>query len=193
MRVLVISSLLIFSFTTLFGQAKSRPDDIEKNTIYAEAFGQGFAWSLNYDRIFNTDKTFMNSVTAGFVFVPDVVEFGDGTYLGIPVSYNWILGKKSHHLELGVGLTAMYVNSYASYNDQFLYLYASPKISYRFQRPQGGLFFRASATAMIDLLTVSNSNHLGFSRFSISTLSDVVGIGYPVFPWPGVSVGYTFK
>lgn len=194
MKVIIVSSFLILFFNNIYSQEKSRPDDIERNTVYLEAFGQGFAWSANYDRLFNTNKTFMNSFTLGATFVPSAVGFGSGeTYIGMPVSYNWLLGKRSHHLELGIGLTPMFALSAGDNRSDIFYLAAAPKIGYRFQRPQGGLFLKATVTALIDVVHVEKYSFLNRRYNSFSYLNDVMGIGYGVFPWPGLSVGYTFK
>ena len=193
MKAIIISSILFFISCNAFGQDRLASEEIAKNTIYGEAFGQGFAYSLNYDRLLNTNRRFMNSFTVGATFIPQTAGFGDGIYMGIPVSYNWILGRKSHHLELGVGVTPMFVKSRYWPSSGRFYFYASPKISYRFQRPQDGLFFRVTATGFIDLFHLQKDNLGGASRFSVSTMNDVLGLDYPVFPWPGLSIGYTFK
>ncbi len=192
MKPLITAALMFFCWNLTLGQEKPIRDNIERNTIYTEAFGQGFCWSLNYDRLFNTEKRFMNAFTAGVVYVPKSMQFGDGIYYGIPLSYNWLLGKKSHHLELGVGLTPLFVNPNSKQRSDF-YAYLTPKIGYRFQRPQGGLFFRATATSMIDLLNVSTYKFGNEKQRNFSTMNNVAGIGFAAFPWPGLSIGYTFK
>lgn len=182
--------ILAFSLQS-FAQQKSTNFPIERNTIYAEAFGQGFCYSLNYDRLFNVDKKVFNSFTVGMTYAPKKLEFGDGSYFGIPVSYNWLFGEKSHHLELGVGFTGMLVNSRYNNNSSTFYTYLTPKIGYRFQRPQGGLFLKVTATPMIDLVSFRKQEG-GPIRLN-SAFSDVAGLGYRAFPWPGFSIGYTFK
>ena len=154
MKRTIAITIFFMSVLSVFGQEKKSGAAVERNTIYAEAFGQGFCYSINYDRLFNTEKRFKNSFTGGFVYVPESLEFGDGVYCGIPISYNWLLGKKSHHLELGIGLTSLVVNPNSNMVSDF-YTYLTPKIGYRFQRPNGGLFLRATATPMIDILNVS--------------------------------------
>ena len=189
----LIACFIIFTvINSVISQENNVSNTFERNTIYTEAFGQGFCWSLNYDRLFNTEKRIMNSYTAGIVYVPESIQFGDGTYYGIPLSYNWLIGKKSHHLELGIGLTSLLVNPNSSVKSDF-YAYLTPKIGYRFQRPQGGLFFRATATPMIDLLNVNTYKSGSNKSRSFSTLSNVAGLDYPAFPWPGLSIGYSFK
>lgn len=193
MRQILLLSILL-SLTNFFrAQEKQTNFPIEKNTIYAEAFGQGLCWSMNYDRLLNTDKKVFNSFTVGVVYVPKQIQFGDGSYFGVPVSYNWLFGKKSHHLELGVGITGLASKSdYGSTTINNFYTYLTPKIGYRFQRPQGGFFLKVTATPMIDLVSFRSQGANGSMRIS-SLFSDVAGLGYPAFPWPGFSIGYTFK
>lgn len=185
-------AVFLLSVFTVFGQEKNTLNVVDRNTIYAEAFGQGFCYSLNYDRLFNTENRFKNSFTAGFVYVPESMGFGDGIYLGIPVSYNWLLGKKSHHFEMGIGLTSLLVNPNSNLGTDS-YTYLTPKIGYRFQRPNGGLFFRATVTPMIAILNVSTFNFGAEKYRQFSSFKNVLGLGYAAFPWPGLSMGYTFK
>jgi hypothetical protein len=192
MRNLIASLIILTLINSVFSQENNVSNIFERNTIYTEAFGQGFCWSLNYDRLFNTEKRIMNSYTAGIVYVPESIQFGDGTYYGIPLSYNWLIGKKSHHFELGIGLTSLLVNPNSTVRSDF-YSYFTPKIGYRFQRQQGGLFFRATATPMIALLNVNTHKFGSDKSRSFSTLSNVAGLDYVAFPWPGLSIGYSFK
>lgn len=192
MKKLIYTSFLCFFFSSTFGQENPTSGELKRNTIYAEAFGQGFCYSINYDRLFNTEKRFKNSFTAGFVYVPESMGFGDGMYCGIPISYNWLLGKKSHHLELGIGLTSLVVNPNSNMVSDF-YTYLTPKIGYRYQRPNGGLFLKATASPMIDILNVSTYKLGNEKSRNFSSFNNVVGLGYAAFPWPGLSIGYTFK
>lgn len=195
MKKTVCLTFLCFCFSTAFGQEKSLSGALKRNTIHAEAFGQGFCWSLDYDRLFNTEKRIINSFTVGLVYVPKSIQFGEGTYYGIPISYNWLFGKKNHHLELGIGLTSLVVRK--EYGDPVVslssYTYLTPKIAYRYQRHQGGLFFKATATLMVDLLSTTTYNFSGEAYRVFSTMNNVAGLDYPVFPWPGLSIGYTFR
>ena len=193
MKKLLTIAAIIGGLNTMVAQGNSSELDIARNSIFAEAFGQGFCWSVNYDRLLNVDRKVKNSYSIGVVYVPKSVGFGDGTYYGIPFSYNWLFGKKNHHLELGVGVTSLIVDPYWAHNVTSYYTYMTPKIGYRYQRSQGGLFFRATATSMIDLLNVSVYKYDDLTVRHFSTLNDVAGLGYAIFPWPGMSIGYTFK
>lgn len=63
-------TLVLITTQAVFGQEKTTKDVLERNTIYAEAFGQGFCYSINYDRLIETEKRFMHSAAVGVVFVP---------------------------------------------------------------------------------------------------------------------------
>lgn len=172
-----------------------------KHTVYAELFGQGFSGSLNYDLLFNSNRKWKRSFTIGLVAVPRSAGFGDGAYLGVPVSYNWLYGKKRSFLELGIGLTTQTIDDYKFTGDAWeskslftsIYTYATPKLGYRFQPYKSGLFFRATLTPHIALVNTNWNTRNGALFTSNEFFRNVVNIGSPVLPWFGVSVGYTFK
>ncbi|MBK9510442.1 MAG: hypothetical protein IPO04_13730 [Cytophagaceae bacterium] len=86
---------------------------------------------------------------------------------GVPVSYNYILGEKNHHLELGLGITGMYIrsrifrvhirvidangstetNHYESHRND-IYTYFTPKIGYRFKKIMA-VYFRLTFTPIL--------------------------------------------
>ncbi len=162
----------------LYGQADTSSIKIKRNTIYVEAFGQGILNSLSFDRLYHINRRVKTSFTAGVMLDPANLRWG------IPVSYNWLFGKKKSHLELGVGLTywtEKYVNDIVDY-----YTYVTPKIGYRFQRPKGGLFFRITFTPPIGLIHSEKwENKMGYYDHENP-------IGGLIFPWGGISLGYTF-
>jgi hypothetical protein len=177
----------------LFCQQQPSNTNAKMNSIYAEAFGQGFCYSLNYDRVLKTKSNIKHSVSIGLLYVPKVIGFGDGVYFGIPISYNLLLGKKSHRFELGLGLTNMLVNPFFNNGVSTYYMCLTPKVGYRFQKTNGGLFLKVTANLLIDVFNVQSYKYEnGVSRIT-SSLYDVFGVGYPIFPWPGIGVGYTFK
>lgn len=178
--------------TSLFGQQVENNLG-KKHSIYAEVFGQGFSGSLNYDMLFNRDRKWKKSFTVGIVFTPKAFDFGDGTYFGIPVSYNWLYGKKRNFLELGVGLTTQACKNVSEVNPFSIYTYLTPKIGYRFQAFNNGIFFRATITPHIALLNSDFRNWGGKTSSGSYVFNNVLNLDYPVFPWVGFSLGYTFK
>lgn len=173
-----------------------------KHSVYAELFGQGFAGSLNYDLLFNSTGNWKRSFTIGVVAVPRSFDFGDGAYIGVPVSYNWLYGKKRSFLELGIGLTTQAVDNYVYPGAGFegsrqafssIYTYITPKLGYRFQPYKSGLFFRATLTPHIALVNTNWSTRSGSLTSSSYFFNNVLNLGNRAFPWFGVSLGYTFK
>ncbi|MGV3613008.1 MAG: hypothetical protein ACO1N0_18755 [Fluviicola sp.] len=182
--------------TPLFSQQAEAPIK-NKHTVYAELFGQGFSGSLNYDLLFNSAKKWKRSLTVGIIAVPRSVGFGDGAYIGVPVSYNWLFGTKRSYLELGAGLTTQIGEESDFGSDQKrlsnIYTYFTPKIGYRFQPYKNGIFFRATLTPHVALVNTNVSTRNGSLMTSNSFFQNFMNLGYRAFPWFGVSLGYTFK
>lgn len=183
--------MLRITIYTIFFMLTSYSVSAQTRTIYAEVFGQGLNGSLNFDKKINLDRRVHNSYSLGVVFVPKAEGFGDGAYFGIPVSYNYIFGKKSHHLELGIGFTVQLVDYAGNGRTGFpdiMYTYINPKISYRYQPAGGGLFFRLTATSFVGIY------NQGFREIrNAEFFNNAAGLGYPVFPWPGASIGWTLR
>lgn len=191
-KQLIIVVLQLLLVKNIFAQ-----DEIvtkKKHSLYAEVFGQGFSGSLNYDLMFNRDRKWKNSFTAGVVAIPRAFDFGDGAYLGLPVSYNWLYGGKRNFLELGVGLTTQ-IGEGSAFQKRFstVYTYVTPKIGYRFQAYKSGLFFRATITPHVALINTDFGVRSGSLNTSSYLFKNVMNLDYRAFPWFGLSLGYTFN
>ena len=201
MKKAILLILQLSLIAPLFSQESETPIPANpiknKHTVYAELFGQGFSGSLNYDLLFNSEKKWKRSLTVGIIAVPRSIGFGDGAYIGVPVSYNWLFGTKRSFLELGVGLTTQVGegSSLESSQKRFsnIYTYFTPKLGYRFQPYKTGLFFRATLTPHVALVNTNFSVRNGNLMTGNSFFQNVMNLGYRAFPWFGVSLGYTFK
>jgi hypothetical protein len=210
MRIFLSLIFVSFSFLSFSQQLESR---IKKNTYYAEFLGQGIIGSLNYDRLFDSQGIVKKSFSIGGVYASNIRNFEflntypyPKTYnFGIPISYNFLIGNKNNHLEIGIGLSTFYFhgNVYiqqgfcgthfpSEYNAKVknFNFYLNPKISYRYQKANGGLFFKATFSPSFNLLNVKNINELDYDRKSIK-------VGFfdkyqNLILWPGISLGYTF-
>lgn len=175
--------IILFSISNLtFGQANpgQKNDDLPKrNSFYLELGGQGLLNSLWYDRLFRVDKKIKTSLSIGLL-IQSRREAGNYFTAGIPFAGNILLGRKSHHLELGIGFTSV-VNSRADF-----FSYLNPKFGYRFQRPKGGFFFRAGVIPMVYRFDNTGSHYYNLS----SNYAD-----WPVTPiiWYQLSFGFTLK
>lgn len=207
----ITTYLFILSiFYSTAQETDSSSNTIQKNTFYIEAFGQGLYDSFSFDHLFNTEYKVKNSISGG-------VTYCNIDYLYViaaPVSYNFIFGQKKHHLELGIGLTAMLldqkdINASQLYVDQYgnlqnnsyigyqvdLYSYFTPKIAYRYQKPEGGFFFRLAFTPALAGINRIGSpiggNNKGYYYYEF--FSSAAFFDSRAFPWAGISFGYTLK
>lgn len=212
MKNTIIKAIAIVSPWLLYGQKRAEAPEFKRNSIYVEAFGQGLYNSFSFDRLYNVDKKIKTSMSAGLTIVPSTSLF----VLATPVSYNYIFGQKNHHLELGIGFTAMYLrlgkisvsesitdangvqqtNSFTGCSHNF-YSYFTPKIGYRFQKPGGGLFLRLTLTpTMAGINSIGGTQGGKFIKEGRETQyfkSAAFFEPYKIFPWAGISIGWTFK
>lgn len=208
----------LFSLTFLFCTPSAESQDtlflnpsMARNTIYLEVFGQGLYNALSYDRILFPEFRVKHSATIGLTFIPPISYM---QVVAIPVSYNFIFGQRNHHLELGLGFTPMifkeigiqssfYVEDQQGNqvlkNEKFdnvnLFFYLTPKIGYRFQKHEGGFFFRATLTPPVAGFNIWNySSTSSYSKTPYTELfTSAAFFGSRIFPWAGLSFGYTFN
>ena len=203
----------LFILIVLIRPLTSNSQDIDtskifhRNTIYLEALGQGLYNSVSFDRLYKIDHKVKTSISAGLTIIPSSGLFVVAT----PISYNYLIGQNKHHLELGLGFTPMFIRSgniTASYSDgnsnnvtftgsqNMFFSFFTPKIGYRYQRPEGGFFFRLTFTPPI-----AGINIYGNTKGQGQSMSDSYNefftsaafFGSPVFPWGGLSIGWTLK
>ncbi len=207
----------LFSLTVLFCSLSVTSQDtlflnppMARNSVYLEVFGQGLYNSLSYDRILFPEFRVKHSATIGLTFIPPI---GYMQVVAIPVSYNFIFGQRKHHLELGLGFTPMIfkeigIQSTFYEQDNFgtvtsvtekvdnvnLFFYLTPKIGYRFQKPEGGFFFRATLTPPVAGINIWRYNSTSsYSQSPYTELfTNAAFFGSRIYPWAGLSFGYTF-
>ncbi|WP_332912602.1 hypothetical protein [Algoriphagus boritolerans] len=99
----------------------------------------------------------------------------------IPIEVSALFGKSNHHLELGMGITSYLTRSLAFNSETFenidkvVFDAAIPvRIGYRFQKPEGGFFFRVGYTPVINFPT-GGKGGWGFDPY-----------------WAGISFGKSF-
>ena len=177
-------SFFFFLFSQSFiAQTDSDSITLNKNTIFAEIFGSsGSQMSIQYDRII---KTFHNSylnLNIGFGYLPSLQSDLNPIY-GIPLALNWTSGLKQHHFETGLGLT--YGNGTVQIRDSlspknklesYVGIYATLRIGYKYQNPNGPLFFRVGLTPMLKIYRLSRREFYS-SPFALGNFLPSVGIG----------------
>ncbi|MGH7481271.1 MAG: hypothetical protein ACRELV_03890 [Longimicrobiales bacterium] len=141
-----------------------------RNAVYVELLGNGLLYSMNYERRF-TERT---AGRVGAMFVAGEDEEGsDAAALFLPIMANFLFGDGNHHFEAGAGLGLVLSSAeevdvgVGGDDDDFgAGAYGTGTLGYRYQRPGGGIVFRAGLTPVF-----------GPEAF---------------LPWLGVSIGYGF-
>jgi len=141
---------------------KEKYKGYSNNTVFFEVFGSGILWSINYDRIFYHQNDFMSSFRIGYFQAPV------GALLPLELNCIWNGKNPACHTEIGFGYTPLVGGSYKSSK---CYI----RIGFRYQLPEGGLFFRVGFIPFYQFPYVQD----GFNN-----------TGY-FMPWYGFSIGYT--
>ena len=85
----------------------------------------------------------------------------------VPLEFSALFGKSKHHLEIGTGITP-HLSVTVKRNPDFLrssdrlYLNAfiPLRLGYRYQKPEGGCFFRVAYTPVFELPILDGNNFL---------------------------------
>jgi hypothetical protein len=198
MKKTIIILLAVFVVTTVFARQTKDSTDLRfsarsRNTFFVEFLGNNFYYSLNYDRILFQKKNFLISGRIGFCGFP---QFRGNYTIGAPAEINLSFGKKRNFLETGFGMSYLYIDSYyfltgdsgrlVEIVDQKInWLFIVERIGYRYQKPDGGFFFKVAFTPLFQVVDKRKDKYNGmFTSFSPHHF---------ILPWIGISIGYTLK
>jgi hypothetical protein len=158
-------SALILFFSCTFAlnfdlQAQSEAESFTaKNTLSVELGGNVLRYAVNYGRLFHQNGSFKLSASVGFSMWHETLDNTTYWNPALPLEITALYGKSKHHLEAGTGITPFLQNRYT-----FQFRPTSPsrpevvkestslgavlpfRIGYRYQKPEGGFFFRAAYT-----------------------------------------------
>ncbi|MDX8341345.1 hypothetical protein SLH46_19255 [Draconibacterium sp. IB214405] len=180
----VILFLALFNLL-ITGSAQGQDEhlnELKKNSVYYEFLGTGATlFSLHYEKnIKQFEKSSLN-LDLGVGYDPPLHIDMNPSY-AFPLSLNWTSGIKNKHFELGIGLT---YNSGVSQQiatggktKSMDALWTSFRIGYKYQKPEGGLYFRAGLTPLLRVKKFTSIDHDDFfDKF---------------LPFFGIGVGLTF-
>ncbi|MCI5080784.1 MAG: hypothetical protein MRY78_03785 [Saprospiraceae bacterium] len=178
MKHLIIVLISLSASTLAFGQY-----DFTKN-IYVEGFGPGLAWSINYDMRFAPDTKEGLGGSIGFgTLGPSFSTEGarvDLRITTIPVQVNYLFGKGTAALELGAGVSPIFISYDGMGEFDFL--------GETYEIPQNGRTANAYGFLNIGMRLQPKDTGL---LFKINYTPLITGIG--VLPvWGGISLGYQF-
>jgi len=166
-----------------FTQDKRDTVQIQKNTLYAEAFGNCLYGSINYDRIIVNRNKNKVSLRIGMMPYPKITSLAAVTF---EVSY---FHGVIHHFEYSTGLIYTHILSQQPHYLNNVYetvgsLLITPNIGYRYQKPSGGFFARIGIGVHIKLGE--------FYRYTPSKHDDTFSESITRISFRG-AIGYTFK
>jgi hypothetical protein len=126
--------------------AKAQENITAHNTVYADFLSRDVYYSINYDRLFSEGEKFNKSYRVGFSVFSNIV--------ALPVGINLFSGHGNDYFEFGVTLVPYmedYKKLFSASNLSDKKLDIIPGAGYRYQKPDGGFFFKIIADPVINL------------------------------------------
>ena len=193
MRKFLILIVITCFFNHVFSQV-SQKKTFKQFTLFGEALGAGQRYSINCDFSINkTDSKNKFTISAGYTHFSHYEVIRDSlrknwAYYYFPFELNY-RRQISNNSSIDMGLVASVGRTFDIYIDHPGFVatehwpshYFWPEISYRFQKPVGGIFSKFSIYA------VNKYNYWIFPPFPYDDKY------HRILPWFGLSVGYTFK
>lgn len=154
----VILVFFHFANSHVFAQ-KEAENFTAKNAIYLELGGSSGIYAVNYSRIFHQKGKLKLNASAGFSMWPNTkINSKAYWYPAIPLEFSAFYGKSNHHLELGIAVTSfltrdLFLESKTNSSKDILVLGAliPLRVGYRYQKPEGGFFFRIGYTPFFNV------------------------------------------
>ena len=149
--------LTLISANVLFSQA------LFKQSVFFELGGNAYYYSINYER--QWAKGLAGRIGAAYAH---------NTFI-LPLTMGRIYGKAQHHFEFSAGAAVARKSELARRPRYFIDI--TGFIGYRFQKPEGKLFFRAGFTPLWEVYETD---------YPVDLLHS------PFYPWGGIGLGARF-
>ncbi len=129
-----------------------------RNAVSVEFGGSSGRYAINYSKIFHQKGKLKLNASAGFsMWRNEKLDSRTSWLPVIPLELSAFYGKSNHHLEIGLGITSLLSTSFElvsgtfEFRDKVVYDAFIPlRVGYRYQKPEGGFFFRVGYTPIID-------------------------------------------
>ncbi len=161
MKKYIIPIVIYFTLPDAMAQTTT---GIRKNSVYIEFLGSSpLLYNVTYDRLFVGEGPIRLSAAVGLQYIFDRdIDAALNSDFSMTPQLNMLFGRK-HYFEFGVGAAFPFGGG----GTVFPF-----RLGYRFQKEEGGLFFKAAFTPIY------------FPGDGI--------FGSPFLPWGGLAAGYTF-
>ncbi|SHM32294.1 hypothetical protein SAMN04488057_10170 [Cyclobacterium lianum] len=154
---------VLFLIVAISFRGTAQTEDVKftaKQAVYLEVGGNAGRYAINYGRIIHQKGKLKLNASAGFSMFHDRLNAKTTWLPVVPVEISALYGKSNHHLELGMGVTS-YLTRRLGFDsetfqttDKVVFDAGIPlRIGYRYQKPEGGFFFRAGYTPIINFPT----------------------------------------
>lgn len=139
-KVVRFTGLVFLLFLVFSAVLNAQDDKRAANNIYVELLGNGYFYSLNYERMV------LNSLACrvGVMYNLSNDNTNGGTV--IPIMVNFLPFNGKHHLEIGGGVTRF--SGRLNWDEGAAYL-PTAAIGYRYQPPEGGFLFKLTFTPIL--------------------------------------------
>jgi hypothetical protein len=188
---------------------------LAKHSLYAELSGWGYA-TINYEYLAWQQDKHKIGLRAGLFGIPTTVGKNTGPFPSYTrmawsgaLGANYLRGTGNHRLELGITYTYQRYHllngrrEWDTFYDPFYevplldntfvelkqYHFLSARVGYRYQKPSGGLVFRAGITPITQFLSSYQDYTLGIGSILSPTRTGAATIFFPV---PDISIGWSF-
>ena len=193
MKNLILTIALAFTALNAFAQtattiapAATTTDSVmvQTNTVFAEVGNNGSLYSVNFDHIVMATPKFALSAKVG---VGTALTSKNDIDPAVSLEVNGLFGKSNHRLETGIGTLIGFgfeqteasmvgetsqgtkIVKYTPAKE-YATLNLTARVGYRYQNPNGGLFFRAGISPIATVY--SKTGNMGMN------LTGSVGLGY---------------
>lgn len=168
--------VLVFALFISFGaRAQTKAETFTaKKAVYLEVGGSSGRYAINYGKIFHQKGKLKLNANAGFSMWRNKINDFKTIWLPvIPLEVTAFYGRSNHHLEMGFGFTSL-LDRTLDFDSETLELedkvvldaYIPLRVGYRYQKPEGGFFFRVGYTPIIILPTSGREGWIFEPRFA---------------------------
>ncbi len=201
-KLLYLGVCIVLGFTSLQAQASKtkvekrvKGEPFSRNAIYVSILGSTIPASLNYEHIFTKWGVF-NIGTKFGGFYSKFPQVNELTLANGSFDVSFLVGRKNNLFDMSIGWTGYYGRFYSEDQAKTKH-YGIPTstfgMHYRFQKPGGGVFFKAGFTANTLLLFATNDlTELAIGNAAIFGLKALTG-EKPTFNMLSFGIGYAFK
>ena len=147
--------VLVFALSFSFGATAQTEAETftAKNAIYLDIGGNAGQYAFTYGRLITQKNALKVMGSVGFSLWADRVDGSTVFNPAVPLELSGLIGNGNHHLELGLGVTPHLATSLdfnpetSELEDKVVFGSLIPlRIGYRYQKPEGGFFFRVGYT-----------------------------------------------